>query len=216
MDQPNEVLQRIDPKDLTACDSCDLLMKVPIVGTGEVGRCPRCGSVVSDPKFDSVDRTFLLALSGLLFYVPAVFLPLLTLDVIGWKESGSIFEGFIALYAEGYLSAAIAVLLTAVVLPMVKHGLLLFLSACLKLGFYPRQFEFILRLHHHLREWGMDEVYLIGLLVTLIKVYGMASVTYETGFFAFVGMVICTVGLSLTFDAGHFWSRVEAHRKETP
>jgi paraquat-inducible protein A len=202
--------------DLTACDSCDLLMTVPVVGTVEVGRCPRCGAVVSDPTFDSVDRTFLVALSGLLFYGPAVFLPLLTLDIIGREESGSIFEGFIALHAEGYLSAAIAVLLTAVVLPVAKHGLLLFLAGCLKLGHCPRQFEFFLRLYHHLREWGMDEVYLIGLLVTLIKVHGMASVTYEIGFFAFVGMVVCTIGLSLTFDAGYFWSRVEAHRKKTP
>lgn len=151
-------------------------------------------------------------MAGLLFFIPAVFFPLLTLDALGFQQKGSIADGFVALYTSGFPFVAIILLLTAILLPLAKHSLLFFLSLCLHLRVFPTQLAYCLRLYRHLREWGMDEVYMIGIMVTLIKVYSMADVIYEAGFFAFSGLVVSTVSLSFCFDPHYFWNAIEENR----
>ena len=213
MDERRNTSSNAGAQAVTACDNCDLLVALPAIAPGHTGRCPRCGAVLLDPKAGTVERTLVAAAAGLLFFGPAVLSPLLTLDAMGLRQSGSIVQGVAAFFNGGYPFVAVVLLLTAVLMPLAKHGLLLFLSVCLRWGRFPQPLEYCLRLYHQFEEWGMDEVYLVGVLVTLIKVYDMADIVYETGFFAFIGLVLCTVTLSFTFDADQYWDRIEAHRK---
>lgn len=196
-------------QELIACSGCDLLLEKENLDIGQSGYCPRCGSVLAVPRKNSINRTLAVSLTGLLLYIPAVFSPLLSLDAMGMEEHGSIADGFAVLYQSGYPLVAIVVLLTSVLLPLAKLGILFFVSCCLRADYYPRKLTFMLRAYHHLQEWGMDEVYLISLFVTLIKMYEMADINYETGFFAFLGMVITTVCLSFVVDLEYFWETLE-------
>ncbi len=200
------------PHQILACESCDLLIEGTSINSTETGHCPRCGAIVLSSIENSIDKTLITSLAGLLFFIPAVFFPLLTMDAMGLQEQGSIIQGFFALYETGFPLVAVVLLLTSVLLPLTKHSLLFYVSFCLKRQYYPPQLEYCLRLYHHLKEWGMDEVYLIGLMVTLIKVYAMAGVIYEIGFFAFLGLVASTVGLSLCYDQEYYWTLIETHR----
>ena len=40
----------------------------------------------------------------------------------------------------------------------------------------------------------MIEVYLLGILITLIKMGDVASTTYNAGFFCFIGLVVMDYG----------------------
>jgi paraquat-inducible protein A len=199
----------MDSRKMTACSGCDLLLEHQSVDIGQVGCCPRCGTVLAAPKKDSVNRTFAVSLTGLLLYIPAIFIPLISLDAMGMEEHGSIINGFTAFYQSGYPFVAIIVLLTSILLPLAKLLILFFASLCLRVGYYPSILTFMLRTYHHLQEWGMDEVYLISLFVTLIKVYEIADISYEIGFFAFLGMVFTTVCLSSIVDMEYFWETIE-------
>lgn len=48
--------------------------------------------------------------------------------------------------------------------------------------------------------WNMLEVYLVGVVVTLVKIMSMASVKFDTGFWAFVALMACSVLVNLRFD----------------
>jgi paraquat-inducible protein A len=199
----------MDNRKMIACSGCDLLLEKQSVDIGQVGCCPRCGTVLTSPRKDSVNRTFAVSLTGLLLYIPAMFFPLISLDAMGMKEYGSIINGFTTFYQSGYTLVAIVVLLTSILLPLVKLLILFSTSFCLRTGYYPPILTFMLRTYHHLQEWGMDEVYLISLFVTLIKVYEIADISYEIGFFAFLGMVFTTVCLSSIVDMEYFWETIE-------
>ena len=199
-----------DGQVLMGCPGCDLLVVSEKLGAGESGYCPRCGTkIVSAPRRDLATIILCFSLAGLLFYIPAIFSPLLTMDAMGLTDQGSILKGAITFYHAGFSLVAVVVLLTSVLLPLVKHLLLFTASLTLQFGYRPRWIGYLLRLYNNLWEWGMDEVYLIGIMVTLIKVHSMATIHYEIGFFAFLGLVVCTVGLSLCYNPHYFWGNVD-------
>jgi len=171
--------------------------------------CPRCSFRLRSPKKDTVNRTLALSLTGLILYLPAHFTILLTFEALGMADHGSIFTSIMELYKQKYGFVAFIVLLTAQIFPLLKLGLLF----CISLGISRRMFvpllPRLLRWFRHLQEWGMSEVYLIGILVTIIKMTGTTRISYETGFICFVGLVVVMTCISLAFDKGEFWVRIE-------
>lgn len=99
---------------LTACPGCDLLLKKLEPPDGKKVYCPRCDTPLYQKKTNSVSKVIAITFSGLLFYAPAVFLPLLTLDTIGITQSGSIFGAFLSFYHQGYYFVAVMVFLTSI------------------------------------------------------------------------------------------------------
>ena len=87
---------------LAACPGCDLLAVVPRMTTGRYLECTRCGSAIAKTIPDSVNRVFCLSLAGLLLYVPAILLPLLTLSSLGFKERGNVLETAVHLFESHY------------------------------------------------------------------------------------------------------------------
>ncbi len=211
---PARIVAAPDLDCLMACPGCDLLLEEVPLEPGQVARCPRCDTRLRIPRRNTISNTLAMSASGLLLYLPAILLPLMTLDTIGMKESASIVDGVIGFYRQGYLLVALIVLLTSVLFPLVKLSLIFAISVLLKLGRFPRGFARGFRLFCHLDEWGMVEVYLIGILVTIIKIYGMAHITYGTGFFCFIGLVLATVGITLVLDEHVFWRMIEGRGSE--
>ena len=52
----------------------------------------------------------------------------------------------------------------------------------------------------HMAPWNMLEVYLIGVIVTLVKILQIASITFQPGFWAFCALMFCSVFVTLRFD----------------
>lgn len=204
-DGPKTAVGKTDTACLTACPGCDLLLEEVPVPAGHVARCPRCDTRLRAPCKNTVINTLAMSATGLLIYLPAVFLPLMTLDTIGMKESASIVDGVVGFYNAGYPFVALIVLLTGVVFPLVKLSLIFGVSLLLRLGRLPRTMALWFRLFCHLDEWAMVEVYLIGILVTIIKIYHMAHVTYGIGFFCFIGLAVATIGTTVVLDKDVFW-----------
>ncbi len=199
----------LDPEQIIACPGCDLLLENIEPAQDEKLCCPRCGETLKNPKKDSLNRTLALSLTGLLLFPFAVFEPVMTLNAMGMQSSGNIFECVISTWKSGYMFVALMVALSSVIFPLVKLILLALVSLCLKQGRGSRYLPLMMRLYIHLDEWGMLEVYMIGLLVTIIKIGHMAKIHYDVGFFCFVGLLIMTLGSSIMMDEEEFWERIE-------
>lgn len=193
---------------LAACPRCDLLVRVPGISPGRYLECGRCGSTIVKIMPDSINRVLVLSLSGLMLYLPAILLPLLTLSSLGFKENGNVIETAVYLFERNYFFVALMVLVTAVLVPFFKLLLPFGLALCIR---FQKQYRFLgscLKLLKHIDEWGMIEVYLLGILITLIKMGGMASITYNSGFFCFIGLVILTMAATISLDYSLFWEKI--------
>ena len=199
------------PSLLAACPRCDLLVVIPNIPAGRYLECGRCGSTIAKTKSDSINRVLVLSLTGLMLYLPAILLPLLTLSSLGFKEKGNVIETAIHLFEHRYYFVALMVLFTAILVPFFKLLLPFVISLSIK---FDKQYRFLgscLKLLKHIDEWGMIEVYLLGILITLIKMGGMASITYNAGFFCFIGLVILTMAAMISLDYTLFWENIAGH-----
>ncbi len=195
-------------QNVIACHSCDLLLERIEPAAGEKLCCPRCGETLLAPKPDSIDRTLVFTATALILYPFAMFKPILTLDTMGLSNSGNIFACITDTWHSGYAFVAVIVGLTAVVFPLLKLLLLFLVTLGLKQGRGGPGLGRMLRAYCHLDEWGMLEVFMIGLLVTIIKIHHMAHIDYNAGFFCFVALLVMALGSSLTMDKEEFWKGI--------
>ena len=113
--------------------------------------------------------------------------------------------GVLGLYYSGMQSVAVVVFLCSMAVPLLKLlcQFLVLLSIQLKLG---RSYGLLLyRIYHHLREWGMLEVYLMGTLVSIVKLIGLADVTLGFGLGCFVALLLIQVWLEVTMTPHQIW-----------
>ncbi len=194
--------------DVFLCPDCDLVIPRVEINPGEKLCCCRCGCVLDAPVANSAEKTMALSLTGLILFVPAIFLPLLTLDILGLESSGSIYASVHSLLESGFIFTGLAVLLTSIVIPLVKLMLLFIVSAQVYMHRGNSITVSMFKLYNKLDEWGMLEVYMIGILVTIVKLFHMASITYDTGFFCFIGLLVATLLSSSMLDENYYWNAI--------
>ena len=199
-----------DTDGLIACPDCDLLVRKIPPPDGHKSHCPRCGHILLHHCRDTVSRSLALALAGLLLFFPAILLPLLTFRRLGMSETGNILQTVIEFIDSGYSFVALAVFLSIVVFPLLKLSLLAMVSWCLQRGYHPGLLAKMFRLHNHLDEWAMVEVYFLGIMVTLVKMYPSTDIHFGTGVFCFTGLVLLTMASSLSVCRESFWTLIES------
>ncbi len=203
--------QSMNLNDITACPGCDMVIATtPLdVPFGSQVVCPRCRYTVRTPRKDTISRTLALSLTGLLLYIPAHFILLLQFEALGLVDQANVIDSLTAIYRQKYFFVALAILLTAVLIPLVKLTLLFIVSLGLEKKLLARQLPTLFRWYCHLEEWGMTEIYLIGILITIIKMGHTAEIDYETGFFSFVALSLVLVSAVFTLDKQYYWDRIE-------
>lgn len=198
--------------NLIACPGCDLLLHRIEATPGKKLYCPRCNTVLLHKKIHSVTKVLAISISGLLAYIPAIFLPLLTLHTMGMTQNGSIFDAFLSFYHQKYYFVAVLIFITSVFFPLLNLSLLFSVSLQLKIRLYSHSLPFLFRTTLHMDEWGMPDVYLIALLVSIIKISSVATIDYNTGFFCFIFLVLMTRAATSALDPNAFWERIEKIR----
>ncbi|PTQ67830.1 paraquat-inducible protein A [Pseudomonas sp. GV071] len=190
---------------LTACHECDLLMQKPELQVGESAHCPRCGYELYMSRPKVVKRSMALVIAALLLYFPANFLPIMELSLLGQNSTDTVWSGVLALYESGMQGVAVVVFLASMAVPLLKLvcQFLVLLSIQLKFG---RSYGLLLyRIYHHMREWGMLEVYLMGTLVSVVKLIGLADITLGVGLACFVSLLLIQVWLEVTMTPHQIW-----------
>lgn len=210
-------MNRIAVKDALVCPGCDMIVATERVEVpyGSHLLCPRCRFKLRSPRRDTVKRTLALSLTGLILYIPAHFMILLTFDMLGMDEAGSIFDSIRALYRQQYGVVSLVVVLTAQIFPLLKLGMLFGVTLGISRRIYTGALPLLLRWYQHFEEWGMSEVYLIAILVTIIKMEPTTGISYGAGLICFVGLVIVMACISSTFDRQYCWRRIEELRGES-
>ena len=183
-------LSELSLEALVACHECDLLMRKPPLADGERAECPRCGFELYSHNHHVVRRSLALVIAALLLYIPANFLPIMQINVLGQTSEDTVWSGVLSLYAAGGLlkTIALVVFLCSMVIQLLK--LLMQLAVLLSIRWdIGRSYGLLLyRIYHHLREWGMLEVYLMGILVSIVKLVDIASPTIDVGLGCFIAL----------------------------
>jgi paraquat-inducible protein A len=196
--------------DYFACPDCDALFGAPVICEGERVVCPRCHANLFSRRPNFVHRASAFVVAAAFFFILANAFPFLTLRadyresymhlagcVSGLEEQGfPVLAAMVGVFTLGAPTLLIVVLLYLLVPLLRKRRLPWALTLC--------------RAIHEARRWNMVEVFLLGVLVSLLKLGNLATLTLGTSFWAFVGLIGCLIAALAATDHAELWEQLEA------
>jgi paraquat-inducible protein A len=121
------------------------------------------------------------ALATFLLLFPANLLPLMRVSILGRTRETYIGSGVASLWGEHWVVLAICVGAFAVVLPILRFGLLSLVLFCVKIDRRPHWLGSAFRWTIHLDLWAMPDVFLIGCFVGYSRVEAKLTTTVAFG-----------------------------------
>lgn len=180
-------------------------MRKPMLQDGESAECPRCGYELFSHRHHVVRRSLALVLTALLLYIPANFLPIMQLNLLGQTSQDTVWSGVLGLYESGMQGIAVVVFLCSMAVPLLKLLCQLLVLLSIRLDFGRSYGLLLYRIYHHMREWGMLEVYLFGILVSIVKLVDLAELHLGVGLACFVALMLAQVWLEVTMSQHQVW-----------
>lgn len=194
---------------LSLCEECDLLQRNPPLPPRGSSRCVRCGHQLHRHRPASLDRTLALALTGMILFVVANSFPFLSFEMQGQRTETTLFTGVADLTEQGKGEVAAVVFFTAILAPGLQLLLLLVVLTPLKLGRgLPPGYPALFRWFKSMVPWGMMDVFLIGILVSVVKLLDMATIIPGISLFAFVALIFVLAAAQASLDPDIVWERV--------
>jgi len=198
---------------LVACHECDLLQHLGEIPEGASALCGRCGGVLRRRRRNSVERTLALTLAAAVLFVVANSFPFLGFDMKGRATQTTLFTGVVDLWNQGVPEIAALVAFTAVIAPFFQLALLLYVLLPVRLGRVPWRMAHAFRLLRRVQPWSMMEVFLVGILVAVTKLQGMASVVPGLALWAFAALIVVLAAASASLDPEVVWRRLEGRTR---
>ncbi len=194
----------------TACHECDLLVDIPELPEGSKAVCPRCGYVITSKYRNSQDRVLAYAITAFIFLILSFVFPFLAFSAQGQNRAVTLVQSVSILANENFISLAIIIFSVIIIIPALYllSAIYIYLSFRIKklLPFTVPQ----LKLIGHLQHWSMAEIFLIGILVSFVKIASLAEVSLGLSFWAYVLFIIFMTATILHIDQHQAWRRVIA------
>jgi paraquat-inducible protein A len=188
-----------------ACHDCDLLHTIRPIPAGGKALCTRCGAFLYKHVPDSLDRALALNLSALLLFFMANAFPFISLKASGRVEVNVFVSGAIALYRHGMDELGLLVILTSFFFPFLIITGMLYILVSLKLGYTPWGMAKVYRIVHSLMPWNLVAVFMLGVLISIVKLLDLATVIPGISLFAFVGLMFLIAAAQANMDPSLLW-----------
>ena len=193
-----------DSAALIACHECDALFQKRALPEHSTANCPRCGARLYRGATPHLDRICATTLAALITFVIAQAFPIVELDANGITSQTTLIGAIIALWGEHMEFVAVLVFCATILFPLGELTALLYVLMPVRAGYVPPGFHVTLRAIQFVRPWGMIEVFMLGVLVTLVKMLSVARVIPEAALFAF-GALTLMVAVVVSFDPRSLW-----------
>jgi paraquat-inducible protein A len=200
---------KINTSLFVACRQCDALYDKPQLKQGQLAKCNRCGSMLIERKVDFIERSFNWSLAGLMLMLPAILLPIMGVTLAGQYNQASLFDCILVLIDRGFFMIACLVFLFAIAVPIVRLAGAFYLAYCFKFNKLKPSLLNFFRAYHHLDNWAMLNVFMLGIVVSMYKLIDDTELSVNLGLLAFIFWLICSTMSAVTLDQDYIWQKLE-------
>ncbi len=197
---------------LIACHDCDLIQRLPHISEAGTIQCIRCGAVLHQKIRNSIERTLSLTLAGLVLFGLANTFPFLAFKIGAQVRHTTLLTGIRELYAQGMPELSAIVLLTTVLVPFAQMICMLYILLPLKFRRIPMGLPRVFRLIRHLQPWNMVEVFMLGILVSVVKLAKMAKIIPGVALFSFLALIFVLAAMTASLDSHLIWEKWDEKR----
>ncbi|MGZ5737272.1 MAG: paraquat-inducible protein A [Burkholderiales bacterium] len=164
------------------------------------------------PTDDNIDRPLAYTLSAAILFVIANIFPIVGLELQGQTTTATLIGTAQALYQQNMKLLGALVFFTTVLVPGLQLTAMSYLLISLRIGHVPPKLALALRVLQAVRPWGMVEVFILGLLISIVKLRGVATVVPGIALWTFGGLLMMIAAAIASFDARAIWSRQDLRR----
>ncbi|GFO57896.1 paraquat-inducible protein [Geomonas silvestris] len=194
---------------LIACHDCDLLQREIPLNPGCAATCPRCGAVLYRNATDSVNRTLAYSVGAALVFLIANWFPIFGIEAQGTLKGITLLDAVRSLWDQEMQLVSTVVFITAIVIPALEILSLVYLLLPLQLGMLPSGYNQLLRLMRLAEPWGMVEVFMLGILVSLVKLTGNFRVVPGVALWSFAVLTLLIAAAAASFSTRDVWCCVD-------
>lgn len=193
-----------------ACPECDWVSALPVLRANEMASCPRCDRALVHRHEAPAQRILANATGALVMLALTLPFSFLSFSLAGNQHEIILADAALAMFSNDWPLLALLIALSIVVLPGLFLLAVIYLYGSLSLQKYfgksPLPGAILLaRGLSALKPWLMTDVFLVGVLVSLAKLIGMAQIGFGWSFIAFCGYVVLLVKTVHLVDSDWLW-----------
>jgi len=180
---------------LSACHECDLLQVLPDPHHGLMRvQCSRCGAELHQHHAQEHEKPLALMLAVTILFILANSFPIIGIESAGLEQSATILGAGESLWKEHMKLVAGLVLFTTLIAPGLEILALTTILACLQFRWRPPGLRTLMRIAVRSRPWSMVEVFVMGVLVSVVKLSHLATI--------YTGIALWSYGILILLFAG--------------
>lgn len=194
---------------LIACHDCDLLQQEIPLNSGCAASCSRCGAILYRNATDSINRTLAYTLAASVLFVIANIFPIFAIEVQGGGREINLSGAVRYLWEQQMKSVSLLVVLTTILIPALELVTMSYLLLSLKLRSVPVGHRILLRMISIVGPWSMVDVFMLGVLVSLVKLTNSFKVIPGVALWSFGALTFLYAATSASFSARDVWARLD-------
>ncbi len=177
---------------------------------GTAARCKCCDAVLYQNRHASLVRATAFSLTSLILMVIVHYFPFLIMDADGGFHGNlNLTSASGALIREGSPILGIALAVFTIIAPIGMASGLIYVCGPLMFGRVAPGAVRVAKWLNKTEPWNMVEVFLLGVLVSLLKLAKVAEVHFGMGFWAFAALMFCMAAAIASIDRNELWDRLE-------
>lgn len=192
---------------ILACPECDLLQHDAPTPRPRKALCARCGAVLYQRHDGGLEQTLALTVTALVLLALANAFPILTLELQDERTTATLVGAAGALWSQDMWLVAILVLFMAVIMPFAELAALAYLLVPLAYGRRGPGFATVFKLLQFASRWGAVEVFVLGALVSLVKLGHVADVEPGIALASYGALMLVIAAIEASFDPRELWAR---------
>ncbi|MGQ0652258.1 MAG: paraquat-inducible protein A [Betaproteobacteria bacterium] len=190
---------------LIACHDCDGAYRIKPLPAGARALCARCGALLYRNAPHALDRSAALYLAALILFIVANAFPFVALKYGDRFEEMVLGSGALVLMRVGMPELGVLVLLTSILFPLITIGGMVYLLLALRIGMRPPAMTLVWRVVRTLNPWSLIGVFMLGLLVSVVKLQDLATIVPGMALYAFVALLVVAAAATASFDPAVLW-----------
>lgn len=192
--------------DYMLCPQCDLLVNLPVLSYGQKAVCPRCKTVLTSHQTESCKRLVGYAFSALFMLLLANVFPFVNMRVAGITNEISLSKIPEVMVAEDYASVATLFMLFVQLVP--AFCMITVILLCLHSSLPLPLKKVMGKILFQLKNWGMAEIFLAGVLVSFVKLMAYGDIGIGTSFIPFVLFCVLQLLVFQRLDRRWLWNEI--------
>jgi len=197
---------------IIACHDCGLLQQISHIPNEGTAVCCRCDASLRKHQrikpAESIEHTLALVIAALVLLCIANVFPIVQVQADGHEMEATLFACVDYLFTHDMILLSGLVFVTSIGAPLLQLTGLLYILLPVNFKTVPPYAPQVYRLVRIITSWSMLEVLMLGILVSIVKLSGMATVIPGIALWTFGLLIFFIAAILNDLDSEMLWEQI--------